>query len=149
MQTITTAQMRKIFMLARERGLSNELLHDHVFTMTGKESLKTLTISEAVQVIDSLCDSGIAADRITPKQLHYIKGLSHDLHWTEESGALNEKTLNTFIEKQYDLSSVKWLSVKQAAKVIEGLKALLAKDRAKKKLEEKPKEAVHYEKNTY
>lgn len=143
MAMITTAQMRKLHMLAKERGLSDELLHDHVFTLLGKESLKDLTISEAVKVIDSLCDAGIAADRITPKQLHYIKGLAHDLHWADESGALNERTLNTFVEKQYGLSSVKWLSVKQAAKLIESLKALRAKDRSKSK------EATRYEKNTY
>lgn len=54
MQPITTSQMRKIYAAAREHGLDNDLLHIHLQTVTGKESLKELTMSEAIKLIDSL-----------------------------------------------------------------------------------------------
>ncbi|MEY8322212.1 phage protein GemA/Gp16 family protein [Lachnospiraceae bacterium 46-61] len=58
----------------------------------------------------------------TEKQLKYIRGLTQYLGW-------EEKTLRQFIEKQYHISNVNWLTSKQAAKLIEGLKSIWEKDK--------------------
>ena len=42
---------------------------------------------------------------------------------------LEEKALRQFIEKQYGISNVNWLTSKQAAKLIEGLKSIWEKDK--------------------
>lgn len=140
MTKITQAQMRRIFVLARERGLDNDLLHAHALTMLGKESLKTLTVSEAVRLIDSL-DGKQQGNRITKRQMQYIEVLCISLGWTDDTGKVDAKVLNAFIEKQYGISRLPWMSVKQASKLIEGLKKLQEKD--------KKKGAKQYEENTY
>ena len=54
MRGITPAQNRKIHMLAKEYAIDNEMLHAIVFQETKKESIKQLTIMEAVKVIDRI-----------------------------------------------------------------------------------------------
>lgn len=58
-QKITTLQIRKIFAIGRtlgivEGGIQNDALHDLVFSITGKGSLKALTYAEAQAVIRDL-----------------------------------------------------------------------------------------------
>jgi len=42
MKKITAAQIRKIHAISRERGIDDDLLHEHTRMLTGKESLKEL-----------------------------------------------------------------------------------------------------------
>ena len=42
MKKITQGQMKKIHALARETGMDGDLLHEYVFLLTEKESLKDL-----------------------------------------------------------------------------------------------------------
>ena len=51
---ITQPQLRKIFAEARQAGIGNEYLHDMVYSVTDKESLKDLTMSEAAILINAL-----------------------------------------------------------------------------------------------
>ena len=83
MQPITTSQMRKIYAAAREHGLDNDLLHIHLQTVTGKESLKELTMSEAIKLIDSLegKKGRTGSMQMTEKQFRYINMLMKDLGW--------------------------------------------------------------------
>lgn len=123
MAPITTSQMRKIYATARERGMDNDLLHIHVHTLTGKDSLKELNISEAVKVIDSLEGKGDAADRkMTDRQFRYIQILMRELGWVDEEGEPDFKRLNGFCSKYYKVDHYKWLTPSVAGKVIEGLK---------------------------
>ncbi|MGL4791892.1 MAG: hypothetical protein ACRCW1_10820, partial [Anaerotignaceae bacterium] len=73
MKNLTVAQLRKIHILAKERGLDNEMLHAHIFNLTQKDSIKALSVAEAIKVIDGLEDRG---NRITFKQQRYIEGLA-------------------------------------------------------------------------
>lgn len=54
MNKVTTAQQRKIHALARELGMDDDLLHEYVSMLTEKQSLKDLTVMEAVKVIDAM-----------------------------------------------------------------------------------------------
>ena len=118
---MTEKQRKLLFLLAKQKGMDNEILHSYVEAKTGKQSITEVTTQEAKVLLDGLQEKKqTAKGHITEKQLHYMKGLAKNLGW-------NEKTLNQFIEKQYGISNVHWLSSKQAAKVIEGLKNIQEK----------------------
>ena len=129
----TSAQLRRIYGLAKERGLDDEMLHSYVFSLTGKESLKNLTVTEAIRVIDALAPSGgTVAGGITPKQQKYMFSLAKELGWVNEAGEADRKKLDDFALKNYKKYATQWLTVKEAGKMIEGMKAILEKDRKKK-----------------
>jgi len=120
---MTEKQRKLLFVLAKQRGMDNELLHSYVETQTGKQSITEVTTQEAKTLIDNLQEKKqTAKGYITEKQLKYVKGLCQCLSW-------EEKGLNQFIEKQYGISNVNWLTSKQAAKLIEGLKSIWEKDK--------------------
>ncbi len=120
---MTEKQRKLLFVLAKQQGMDTELLHSYVEAQTGKQSITEITTQEAKALLDGLQEKKLTVKgQITEKQFNYIKGLAGNLGW-------NEKTLNQFIEKQYGISNVCWLSSKQAAKVIEGLKSIQEKDK--------------------
>lgn len=89
---ITASQRRKIYMLAKKYGLDNDLLHVHIQTVTGRESLKKLSLGEAVRVIDSLEQR--QADQMTWRQKCLIDRLLQELGWTDEQGETDYKRLD-------------------------------------------------------
>ncbi len=120
---MTEKQRKLLFVLAKQRGMDNELLHSYVETQTGKQSITEVTTQEAKTLIDGLQEKKqTVKGYITEKQLKYVKGLCQCLGW-------GEKALRQFIEKQYGISNVNWLTSKQAAKLIEGLKSIWEKDK--------------------
>ena len=120
---MTEKQRKLLFVLAKQKGMDGELLHSYVEAQTGKQSITEVTTQEAKILIDGLQQKKqTAKGRITEKQLNYVKGLTQCLGW-------EEKALNQFIEKQYAISNVNWLTSKQAAKLIEGLKSIWEKDK--------------------
>ena len=125
----TPAQLRRIYGLARERGLDDEMLHAYVCQLTGRESLKDLTMKEAARVIDALGPSGgFTAGGITPRQWKYMLGLAKELGWTDREGNADTKKLDEFALRNYKKYAVRWLTVREAGKMIEGLKAIMEKD---------------------
>ena len=129
MTKITTAQCRKIHALERERGIDSDMLHAHVYSLTKKESLKNLSITEAINVIDSL--SGTDTGRITYRQKDFLLKLCIKLKWTDDKEQPNIDILNGFIKGQTGAPDINWLTKKQASKVIEAMKAMAEKDRRK------------------
>lgn len=122
---ITAAQMRKIHVLARDYGMDNDLLHVHVQTVTGKDSLKKLSLGEAVRVIDSLEKRSV--DQMTRRQKYLIDRLLQELGWTDEQGKPDYKRLDGFCGKYCGVDSHKWLTRRDASNVIEGLKNMAKK----------------------
>lgn len=122
---ITAAQMRKIHVLARDYGMDNDLLHVHVQTVTGKDSLKKLSLGEAVRVIDSLKKRSV--DQMTRRQKYLIDRLLQELGWTDEQGKPDYKRLDGFCGKYCGVDSHKWLTRRDASNVIEGLKNMAKK----------------------
>ncbi len=120
---MTEKQRKLLFVLAKQKGMDTEVLHSYVEAQTGKQSITEVTTQEAKILLDGLQEKKqTAKGRITEKQLKYIKGLCQCLGW-------EEKALRKFIEKQYSISNINWLTSKQAAKVIEGLKSIWEKDK--------------------
>lgn len=125
MRTITSAQLRKIHVLSRERGLDDGELHVFIENLTKKDSLKTLSIAEAIKVIDSLEGKQAApAGMITAGQEKFIIGLLKDIGWIEIDGRPDIDRFNDFIRERFNVHRMKWLSSCKASQVIEALKAM-------------------------
>ncbi len=126
MNLASSAQKRKIFALAKERNMDNDLLHSYVFALVHKDSLQKLSVSEAVKVIDGLSGKDTKSsdpknDHMSGKQKKYIEDLAVKMGWIREDGALDQKRLSGFC-RQFGVESWTWLSRSKACKVIEALK---------------------------
>lgn len=126
MRKITAAQNRKIHMLASQLGMDDDLLHEFVGMVTKKEHISSLTITEAIRVIDGLTGKReyASGSHMTDRQKSYIFFLMKQAGWTNESGDPELKRLNGFIKKKYGVDDYQWMSVTIASKVIEFLKDL-------------------------
>ena len=138
MRGITPAQNRKLHMLAKEYAIDDEMLHAIVFQETKKESIKQLTIMEVVKVIDRIEGRrqvvNSSKEHMSYKQEALMKALAKELGWVDASGNLDESRLNGFCKKYCGIERYKWLSIKLASKIIEGLKNLKKhEDEAKQK----------------
>lgn len=126
--TVTAAQVRKIYITARERGVDNDLLHEHIERLVKKDSIKLLTKEEAAEVIDSLEGKPhTGKDAMTRKQRLYLLALAKKLGWTDESGKVDEKRLNGMCGKYAKVSRYEWLTRSGASKLIEALKNMASK----------------------
>ena len=130
MNLITNAQLRKIHVLAKERGMDSDLLHLYVQNMIGKEHLKDLSIREAIQVIDALegktSGSGAAsADAATDKQKWMLTKLAEELGWVGEDGTVDMYRLNRFLQARFQVQHVRFLSRRKAGMAIKALKKML------------------------
>lgn len=128
MKALTPQQIRvrKIYALARERGIDNDTLHAHIYALTKKDSVKKLNLSEISKVIESL--SGETGGRMTYKQKSYIFKLAKALGWVNEEKEVNVETLRGFVKNQVGVPTEEWLTKKQASIVIDGMKAIKKKD---------------------
>lgn len=125
MQKISAAQLRKIHVLSKERGLDDDLLHACVYSITRRSSLKDLNIAEAVKVIDTLEGKSKTADgMMTDKQRKFINGLLKEIGWVDEAGRADERRLLLFAREKFKVDRIEWLDVKKASQIIEALKAM-------------------------
>lgn len=129
-KVISAGQMRKIYVLARERGMDNDLLHAHIQALTGKESMKELTMLEGIRLIESL--EGKPPElkgqaRASYKQMRYIFGLMKQLGWVTDLGEPDTERLDRFLQSEkvgINLGSYQWLTKEKARKLIEALKGM-------------------------
>lgn len=124
MRKITAAQNRKIHMLASQLGMDDDLLHEFVGMVTGKEHISSLSISEAVKVIDGLAGKRdyASGSHMTDRQKKYIFFLMKQAGWTDKDGEPELKRLDGFVRKQYGVDSYRFLDRRTASGVIEFLK---------------------------
>lgn len=161
-QKISTQQIRKIFAIGRamgivESGSQNDALHDFVFSITQKDSLKALTYAEAQAVIRDLekrQGSAPPPPRRRPKAHSEVPGgataaqqrkvwaLMYELQKrdTASSAASLRERLCGIIKKELRVDAVPtqpfaWLTFRACNKLIEVLKKYVAN--AKKKAGEK------------
>ncbi|MCM1192696.1 MAG: regulatory protein GemA [Acetatifactor muris] len=126
---ITQGQMKKIHALAKEIGMDDDLLHEYVFLLAEKDSLKELSLADAARVIDGMTGKkGYArGDRISYRQEMYIFSLMKKMGWTDKEGNPDIKRLNGFIKKQYGIEDYRWTTRGIASRVIEAFKELAAR----------------------
>ena len=129
---ITEKQLKIIWTLARQLGMDSELLHETVFDVTGKDSLKKLTVPEAIGIIDGLVDDGAkvrkkrkprrdlpenVVELLTGKQIRLIEYLVDQLGWD------NPNQLKGFNRRVIKKDRI--CTKQEASKIIEGLKAMV------------------------
>lgn len=161
MAAIATQQIRKIYAIGNalgivERGNADDSLHDLVFSITGKDSLKALTYAEAQAVIRDLekRQGDAPPSRRKPKahterpggataaQQRKVWALMYELQRLDiapSAASLGER-LCGIIKKELKVDAVPtqpfaWLTFQACNKLIEVLKKYVAN--AKKKAGEK------------
>lgn len=129
----TTPQIRKIYALAKELNLDNELLHDFMNNAIKEKSISKITNIQAITLIDELeyKKTGVRKkkiyrnDRATEDQIYKIQALEKELSWNE-----NPKRLKGFMKKYSRVEDINWLTFEAASNLIEALKKVL--ERVKK-----------------
>lgn len=121
---ITPDQIRMIYGIARRNDLDDETVHDTTWILFGKKSLKELTCYQASHMIDCMRrrtgeNQESIPGRATEKQRKYILTLAGKLGMTEEP-----KRLRRFLRTRFGVDDMAFLTVENAGKVIEGLKAM-------------------------
>ena len=114
--------------LKTQLGMDSDLLHEMALNVTGKGSIKALSISEAADIIDGLVEAGAKVKRkrrprrdlplnvielITCEQFRLIQYLESQLGWD------NPNQLKGFIKRIIKREGVR--TKQEAIKVIEGL----------------------------
>lgn len=136
-KAVTYEQIKKIYALAKERGMDNDLLHEHMEMLTGKPSIRALTKQEGIILIDSLegkAGNRNVKDRATAKQMHYIYGLMKELGWTNEEGKPDLDRLNRFLRSDkagFNLEDYRWLNIGTASSLIEAFKDMASREKGK------------------
>lgn len=127
-ERITAAQIKKIHASARERGMDSDLLHEHIYMLVKKDSIKILTREEAAKVIDSLEGKPYSGEaHMSQKQGWYILSLAKKLGWTDETGKVDKKRLDGMCEKYAKISRYDWLTRRGASDMIEALKNMASR----------------------
>ncbi len=120
--------LKAIWATAHELGLTTDNVHDVVYREVGKEGLRQCSAPELHKVLDALKlhvkMSKELTGRISDKQLSYIRGLEKQLGWSDDP-----KRLQGFVKKFAKVDDVKWLTAKQASKIIEGMKKIVDRDK--------------------
>ncbi len=130
MAAMTKAQRAKIFAVCRERAIDNDLLHELVYAETGCGSLKEISSSQALQVIDRLEGRSVPKGMATAKQKRFLEALLREIAWTTPAGGADWSRLEAFVKSRYKVDSLQYLTSKTAGRAIEALKDM--KTRMKK-----------------
>ena len=135
------ASIRTLWAIAKspELHLSDEDLHAVVFRETRKESMKKLTqgeINTIARVLQNMKDSvnsdphtkrtDTGGDARTVQQRRKIYALTEALGWNGDP-----KRIQGFAKRMTGVDRLEWLNVAQCEKVIEGLKAMVARQEKK------------------
>lgn len=133
------ASIKTLWTIAKspELGLSSEDLHAVVYRETGKESIKQLSqgdINKVARVLQNMKD-GVQRDTTrkrtdeggdprTERQRQKIYALTEALGWNDDN-----RRVSAFAKRITGVDRIEWLTVAQCAKVIEALKAMVARQK--------------------
>lgn len=135
------ASIRTLWAIAKspELGLSDEDLHAVVYRETGKESMKKLTqgeINTLARILQNMKDgvdrdvrskrTDEGGDPRTEKQRRKIYALTEALGWNNDN-----RRINGFVKRVTHVDRIEWLTIAQCEKVIEALKAMVARQQKK------------------
>lgn len=135
-KSITPRQIAKIYAIGNNLGLvdstaEQDMLHELVESMTGKVSIKDLTVNEAIEVIDRLEPKKPERKQFvqrqgmaTEGQIKKIFRLLYELKEYDGPGehAPLKKRLRGFLKKYASTDDMEFLTYRKANSVIEGLK---------------------------
>lgn len=124
MTAITARQIRALWGYANRLMIPEEDLREWVFSRTGKRSLRTLSRMQAFRLIEEIArkseTSGppSASSRLmTPGQARIVTALEGDIGW-------DDRRLLGLARKMYHVEQLQALQPREAAGLIEALKAI-------------------------
>lgn len=138
----TKPMIKKLWGIAKcpELKLSDEDLHLIVAKYTGKDSIRDLNsreLSTCIREIGKLRDSAkkspgkrYGGNPQTENQRKKIYKLTRELGWDKPA------RVNGLCMRMFKVSSVDWLTYQQCSKLIEALKKMLEREKAKKEADE-------------
>lgn len=133
--------IRTLWAIAKsaELGLTDDDLHALVFRETGKESIRELTqgqLGDVARVLQNMKDAvsrkqgtkrtDTGGNRQTVAQRQKIYALCGELGWNDDP-----RRIQGFVKRMTQVDRLEWLTPAQCEKVIEGLKAILQREKAK------------------
>ena len=133
--------IRTLWAIAKspERRVADDDLHAVVYRETGKESMKKLTQGEVnilARVLQNMKDSAARGSQskrtdeggnpTTERQRRKIYALTEALGWNSD-----KRRIEGFVKRMTGIDRLEWLDAGQCEKVIEGLKAILAREQRK------------------
>ena len=137
--------IRTLWAIAKspELRMTDEDLHALVYRETGKESIRALTqgqLNEVARVLQHMKD-GVSrstrtkrtdegGDTRTVQQRRKIYALTEELGWNGDP-----RRIQGFVKRMTGVDRLEWLNTAQCEKVIEGLKAMVARQQRKEGLE--------------
>jgi hypothetical protein len=121
----TDAQRRRIFAMAWELSLDNDVLHDLVAGATGEAHISKLTVDQAGKVIEALIRmvERPRPGRLTPGQRKKILKLGYLLDW-------ERRQIDGMCRRVVNVASMDWLTPRDAWKVTEAMKAMVKRREA-------------------
>ncbi|MCC5912214.1 MAG: DUF1018 domain-containing protein [Clostridiaceae bacterium] len=126
---ITKPQIKKVWVAAKELGLTKEDVYKCIEMLSGKDSMRAMTKDEAKTLIDLLTgeyNKDKEEHMATDRQIYKIYEYSNELNWSV-------KALMKFIRKYAHVDHINWLDKKAASNIIEGLKNISARQNQPKK----------------
>jgi len=130
------SSLAKIHVGKKQLGLADEDYRDLLEGATGKRSSADLNESQRLAVIDAMIKAGFkpavaTGSRIRSPHPHVRKVFGI---WGEafRAGAVEKgsrQALAAFVKRQTGISDPNWLTAQDANRVIEGIKAILARHR--------------------
>jgi hypothetical protein len=117
-----------IWSLARQMDIPEDVLRDNAQRISGKRSLRALSVSQAARLIDQMQGKRQQSEtRATDGQLAVIRDYARKLGWEDP------KRLHGWILSRYGVERLEWLRSEQASLCIEALKAMLKGGRGERK----------------
>ncbi|MEW6423159.1 MAG: phage protein GemA/Gp16 family protein [Bacillota bacterium] len=116
----TKAQIKKIWITAKQLGMDEVDLRGLVGNLTGANSVQAMTKAQAIRLIDYLLDrqnKDYRPEMASRQQIWKIKQLAAELGWQDHQ-------LKGFLRKYAGVESLRWLDARRAYNAIEGLKKL-------------------------
>jgi hypothetical protein len=129
---ISKDQIKLIWVLARQLDLDSDELHEVVAGITGKDSIKALSVGEGIEVVNTMIRAGGRVKKkrkprrklppnvveiVTSEQLSYINYLEKRLGWQD-----NPERLGGFVKRIIKREVVR--TKQEGSKVIQGLKSM-------------------------
>lgn len=130
---INKRQISKIWAAAKEQGIDRNDVYALVLQVSGQDSIKELTQTQANEVIDRIVGTAIQNDyqeygNVATQQMRKkIYMLTVELGWDK-----NPKRLEGFCKRMFRVEKAEWLNTKQCYQLIEGLKDMIARKEKKR-----------------
>ncbi|GEN36133.1 MULTISPECIES: regulatory protein GemA [Paenibacillaceae] len=126
--------LKKIWALAKEVGMDEDMVRVIAKRVTGQARLSGLSKEQACAVIDAMNEAAGKKKpkptqrefRMTDAQRRKIEQLVYELGWADDPDHLRK-----FIKKYYKIDHMDWLTKRLASNLIESLKNVLARHQNK------------------